>query len=501
VIPAATQAPRAVLSQLAASCNGVLDGGAAIRIEGVTHDSRAVRPGWLYVAVPGERWDGREFIAEAAEAGAAAIASQHPRREGEAAGLPWLRVEDARAALADLAYEFWGHPDRRMALVGVTGTNGKTSTAWLLEAILAEAGRRAALLGTLLNRYGGAEEVASYTTPEAPVLARWLHTAAEAGAWGAVMEVSSHGLAQHRVRGLEFRAALFTNLDREHLDFHGDMESYFQAKARLFTEGLGPDGTAVCNADDPRGERMADLCAGRVVRFGRVSSADLRIARMEPGLAGLEIDLEGLASLSLTSRMVGEVNAYNIAAAAAAALALGVEPGAVARAVAGFDGVPGRMQSVSEGQPFAVVVDYAHTGEAMEALLRGVRGMGAGRVITVFGCGGDRDASKRAVLGETAARHSDLVVLTDDNPRGEDPEAILEQVLEGARRVEGREVRVERDRGKALRLAVSLARPGDAVVAAGKGAERYQQYGDDKLPWSDVETLQTALREAREEEA
>jgi len=499
VIPAATLAPRAALSRLAACCHGVLEGGATTEIAGVTHDSRLVRPGWLFVAVPGARRDGREFTADAVAAGAAAIACRLPRREGEAAGLPWLQVEDARRALADLAYEFWGHPDREIALLGVTGTNGKTSTAWLLEAILAEAGRPAALLGTLLYRFGGDEEAASHTTPEAPVLGRWLHAAARGGAWGAVMEVSSHGLALDRVRGLRFRAALFTNLDREHLDFHGDMDSYFRAKSRLFLEGLAPDGTAVCNADDPRGEEMAGLCAGTVVRFGRAASADLRIARLETGMEGLRMDLEGMASLAVTSPLVSEVNAYNIAAAAAAALALGVEPGAVARAAAGFDGVPGRMESVREGQPFAVVVDYAHTGRAMEALLRGVRGTGAGRIITVFGCGGDRDPDKRPVLGETAARHSDLVVLTDDNPRGEDPAAIIEQVLEGARRVEGREVRVERDRGRALRLAVSLARPGDAVVAAGKGAERYQQYGDEKLPWSDVETLRAALRGRREE--
>jgi len=499
VIPAATRPPQAALSRLAASCNGILDGGDKVEIEGLTHDSRLVRPGWLFAAVPGALRDGREFIAEAVAAGAAAVASQRPRREGEAAGVPWLRVEDARGALADLAYEFWGHPDREMALIGVTGTNGKTSTAWILEAALAAAGRPAALLGTLLYRFGGEEEAASHTTPEAPVLGRWLRMAADGGAWGAVMEVSSHALALERVRGLAFRAAVFTNLDREHLDFHGDMETYFRTKARLFLEGLAPDGTALCNADDPRGEQMAGLCPGTVVRYGRAASADLRIARLETNLSGLRMDLEGMASLSIVSPLVGEVNAYNIAAAAAAALALGVAPEAVAAAAAGIKGVPGRMQAVHEGQEFAVVVDYAHTGQALEALLRGVRGMGASRIITVFGCGGDRDTDKRPVMGETAARHSDLVVLTDDNPRGEDPGAIIEQVMEGARRVEGREVRVERDRRRALRLAVSLAGPGDAVVAAGKGAETYQQYGDEKLPWSDVEALRAALRPGLEE--
>jgi UDP-N-acetylmuramoyl-L-alanyl-D-glutamate--2,6-diaminopimelate ligase len=490
----ADSAPAAALSRLAAACDGVIDRGHETEITGITHDSRQARPGDLFVALPGERADGRTFIPDAAAAGVVAVASQEERREGEADGLPWMRVEDARRALAAISWEFWERPDRRMALVGITGTNGKTSTAWILERILRSAGRPVALLGTLLYRYGGRQEAASHTTPEAPVLGRWLHEAASDGAWGAVMEVSSHALAMERVSGLEYRAALFTNLDREHLDFHGTMEEYGRTKGRLFGEGLAGDGVAVCNADDPHGPGMAELAPGRSVLFGRGAGADLRITAIEAGMKGVRVKMEGLASLDIASPLMGEVSAWNIAGAAATALALDVDPAVVAEAVSGMPGVPGRMQAVGEGQDFSVLVDYAHTGDALESLLQGVRAMGASRVITVFGCGGDRDASKRAVLGRVAAEHSDLVIITDDNPRHEDPEAILGQVLEGVRGVEGYAVRVEHDRKRALEMAVRVARPGDVVVAAGKGAEEYQQYGDERRPWNEVETLREAIR-------
>ena len=498
-------------------------------IRGLAYDSRAVEPGFLFAALRGERRDGLEFVDQALARGAAAILASRPA--GALAGkAAWVEVADDRLGLALMARNYYGRPDQRMTLLGVTGTNGKTTVAWILESVLREAGLKPCLFGTVAYRFGRDEIKAERTTPESLDLFRHLDRFAAAGSRSCAMEVSSHALAMRRVAGLSFQAAVFTNLTQDHLDYHGTMERYLEAKAILF-RGLAPTAVAVLNADDPASERLRALTAARVVTFGESAGADVRIIEREVSATGTRIALAigpGVepaasgarpaaavagatraaptagagATLRFDSPLLGAPNARNLAAAAAAALALGLPRADVARGLEAATGVPGRFERVDDGAPFLVLVDYAHTDDALANALRTVRDLSPRRVITVFGCGGDRDRAKRPKMGFAAASLSDVVIVTSDNPRSEDPKAIIEDILPGVRKAlggderaampEGRVV-VEPDRREAIRRAIALARDGDCVLIAGKGHETYQILGERTVPFDDRQVAREAL--------
>jgi len=480
------------LSQLAAAVPGArLAPGSDPEVAAVTFDSRRVSAGTLFVAIQGLRRDGLEYAPEAAARGAVAVAAEsRPPVE-----LPWLEVPEARAALGRLASTLLGRPADSLQLVGVTGTNGKSTTAALIEAALTASGRRTGLVGTVGHRIAGRSVPAVHTTPESSDLMQLFAEMREAGCDAAVLEVSSHALALKRVDECQFAVAVFTNLTRDHLDFHGDMDRYFAAKRELFTALLRPEGVAVLNADDPRTEELAAASRGRVWTYGLTRPADV-------GVEGLELGLDGSSfrartprgELSVRSPLLGRFNVSNLLAALTAGLALEVPPEALAESLGRFAGVSGRMERVEAGQPFAVIVDYAHTDDALRNLLEVVRELGPRRVITVFGCGGDRDRSKRPLMGAVAARLSDVVVLTSDNPRSEPPESILEEIqrgMNGGRSADRRHV--ISDRREAIARALSLAEPGDAVVIAGKGHETQQVLRDRSVPFDDRQVARDLL--------
>jgi UDP-N-acetylmuramoyl-L-alanyl-D-glutamate--2,6-diaminopimelate ligase len=507
------------LSDLLRDIEGArLTGDPALSIRGLAYDSRAVEPGFLFAALRGSRRDGLEYVERAAAAGAVAVAASRPPAPG--LGVAWVQVPDDRLALALMARNYYGRPDERLTMVGVTGTNGKTTTTWLLEAALAEAGLRPCLLGTVGYRFGRDEQKGDRTTPESLDLHRALDRFATAGARSCVMEVSSHALALRRVAGISFRTAVFTNLTQDHLDFHGTMEAYLEAKALLF-RGLDPSAVAVLNADDAAAAALRAATRARVVTWGESTGADVRIATAKAGFDGIAMTLAirpgaipgsaatsgSGATLEISSPLLGLINAKNLAAAAVAALALGVPPEALARGFTRVRGVPGRLERVDEGQPFLVLVDYAHTDDALANLLRTVRGLGPRRIITVFGCGGDRDRAKRPMMGYAAAAGSDVVVVTSDNPRSEDPAAIVEAILPGVRRALGLgdtaalpapRCHVVVDRRQAIRRALGLAHPDDCVVIAGKGHETYQILGERTVPFDDRQAARDVLRNPAE---
>ena len=469
-------------------------------VTAIAFDSRRVEPGAVFVAIRGQHADGADFAAEAAGRGAALVVSESRPRPG-AAGR-WVRVGDARLALAELAAAFHGEPSRDLTVVGVTGTNGKTTTTHLLTAIFEAAGRPCGRIGTVAYRIGAAEAEAPHTTPEAPEVQGLLRGMVEQGAAACVMEVSSHALSMRRVDGTRFDAAVFTNLTRDHLDFHADMADYFEAKRRLF-DMLPPGAPWVVNLDDPAGRRLAGM-AGRPVTYAVADGrAEVRPERVASTREGTRLDLRTPGGrLRLRSPLPGRVNACNMLAAAAAALALDVPLPAIERGVAGLDGVPGRFEVVSSPDDDVwVMVDFAHTDDALRAVLGAVRELGAGRLISVFGCGGDRDRDKRPLMGAVAARLSDLVVLTSDNPRSEDPDRIIDQIRSGVVSTSGgdrgcRHLAIP-DRRAAIERAIAEAEPGDAVVIAGKGHEREQVIGDAKLPFEDRVVAREALASRR----
>ncbi len=466
----------------------------AREVTGVAFDSRRVEPGAVFVAIRGRRADGADFAADAARRGAALVVSESPARPG--AGGRWVRVSDARLALAELAAAFHGNPSRDLTVTGVTGTNGKTTTTYLLAAIFEAAGRPCGRIGTVTYRIGAAEAEAPHTTPEAPDVQALLRAMVEQGAAACVMEVSSHALSMRRVDRTRFSAAVFTNLTRDHLDFHADMAGYFDAKRRLF-DMLPPGAPWVVNLDDPAGRRLAGM-AGRPVTYAMEHRAEVRPERVASTRAGTRLDVPTpRGRLRLRSPLPGRVNACNVLAAAAAALALDVPLPAIEQGVAGLDGVPGRFEVVSSPDDDVwVLVDFAHTDDALRAVLGAVRELGAGRLISVFGCGGDRDRDKRPLMGAVAARLSDLVVLTSDNPRSEDPDRIIDQIRSGVLATAGRGGRRHlaiADRRAAIERAIAEAEPGDAVVIAGKGHEREQVIGDARLPFEDRVVAREAL--------
>ena len=468
-------------------------------ISAIAYDSRRVVPGSAFVALKGMRADGGAFVEQAVQRGAVAVVSESPR-PGTIA-IPWIAVRDARLALALLADRFFDHPSRRMPVIGVTGTNGKTTTSYLLASILDAAGLRAGMLGTVAYRIGGEDREASRTTPEAPDVQQLLSEMLDRGCRSAVMEVSSHALSLKRVDGMRFAAGVFSNLTRDHLDFHEDMEAYFAAKRRLF-EMLPADAPGVINLDDPRGPALVDI-ARKPVTYAIAADADVTPGAIEMTLAGLRFDVKTpQGRVRITSRLVGRPNVYNILAAVATAGSIEVPIAAIEAGVSGLSGVPGRFEVVSGADDVTVVVDYAHTDDALRNLLETARPLSAKRIITVFGCGGDRDRSKRPLMGMVAARLSDAVVITSDNPRSEDPGRIIEEIERGipaGSQASSRAPIVESvpDRAAAIERAVAMAGAGDVVLIAGKGHEKYQQIGDRVLPFDDGEVARAALAKRR----
>ena len=479
---------------------------AEVAVSAVTHDSRQVGPGAVFVALRGLQADGAMFARDAIARGAAAIISESPPPPDTA--VPWLRVPDARLALAQLSAAFFGNPSEHLVLVGITGTNGKTTTSYLLDSMFEAAGIRCGRIGTIGYRIGAREYDASRTTPEAPDLQKMLRDMVGQGCGACVMEVSSHALALRRADALRFRAAIFTNLTRDHLDFHRDMEEYFAAKRRLF-ELLPEAGIGVSNLDDPRGREIA-AAAPRPVSYAIDKPADVRPEPIAFSLDGLAFDVRTpRGTLHVQSRLVGRPNAYNILAAAAAAMALDLPFSAIETGITNLASVPGRFQIVSApSDDVRVVVDYAHTDDALKNLLETARPLAAGRLVTVFGCGGDRDRTKRPLMGAVAARLSDLVIVTSDNPRSENPDGIIEDIKRGIVMPADRTPRGGRapkstpclaivDRRAAIERAVHEARPGDLVLIAGKGHEKYQVIGERVLPFDDVEVARAALARRR----
>jgi UDP-N-acetylmuramoyl-L-alanyl-D-glutamate--2,6-diaminopimelate ligase len=470
-------------------------------VTAIAYDSRRVTAGAVFVALKGLRADGGAFAEQAASRGAIAIVSESEMPASIA--VPSIVVGDARLALAVLADRFFDHPSRRMPVVGVTGTNGKTTTSYLLSSILDAAGLRAGMLGTVAYRIGGEDREASRTTPEAPDVQQLLNEMLQQGCKSAVMEVSSHALSLKRVDGMRFAAGVFTNLTRDHLDFHEDMEAYFAAKRRLF-EMLPDDAPAVINMDDPRGTTLVEI-SKRPITYAINAIADVTPGRIDMTLSGLRCDVNTPAgTVRIASKLVGRPNVYNILAATAAASALKVPVKAIENGVANLSGVPGRFEVVSgERDDVTVVVDYAHTDDALRNLLETARPLAAKKIITVFGCGGDRDRSKRPLMGMVAARLSDVVVITSDNPRSEDPARIIEEIERGipaGSQASSRAPSVESivDRAAAIERAISAAGAGDLVLVAGKGHEKYQQIGDRVLPFDDGEVAKAALSRRRQ---
>jgi UDP-N-acetylmuramoyl-L-alanyl-D-glutamate--2,6-diaminopimelate ligase len=455
---------------------------AGVLVTGCTHDSRAVQPGDLYAGLPGAHAHGADFAAQAVAAGAVAVLTDRAGAE-RVDGVPVLVVEAPRSVLGEVASWVHGHPSQALLVLGVTGTNGKTTTAFLLEAGLRAAGHRTGLLGTVVTRIGDEAVPSTRTTPEATDLHALFATMVEQDVTAVAMEVSSHALALGRVDGVQFDVAAFTNLSQDHLDFHADMEDYFRAKASLFTPARTDRG--VVNGDDPFGQRLLADPLVPLVSFGTtgdwvVRDVELRTDGSAFRLVGPDVDV------TADVRLPGEFNVSNAAAAVVSLVQAGVPVASAVDGVAGLPGVPGRMERVDEGQPFTALVDYAHTPEAVQTLLRSVREVTPGRVIVVLGCGGDRDRGKRPLMGRAAVEGADVAVLTSDNPRSEDPLAILAEMGQP-------EAVHEVDRRKAIALAVAMARPGDAVVVAGKGHESGQEVDGVVSPFDDREVLREVL--------
>ncbi|MGD0499528.1 MAG: UDP-N-acetylmuramoyl-L-alanyl-D-glutamate--2,6-diaminopimelate ligase [Bryobacteraceae bacterium] len=455
-------------------------------VQGLEYDSRRVSPGFLFFAFPGARADGRDFARDALARGAVAVvsASEAPLELAPR----WIETEHGRQALALASWKFYGRPDERVAICGLTGTNGKTTTGFLVDSVLRAAGHTTALIGTIEYHLAGRVLPAANTTPESLDLARIFAELAAGGGTHATMEVSSHALVLGRVYGLRFHTAVFTNLTRDHLDFHGSMEAYFAAKQALFEgDGAPPPRFAVLNRDDAYARRIRLRPETEALWYGLGQESGLRARHISSGPHGLKFEVQsGKLRFETQSALIGRINVYNILAACGAGLAFGIAPEAIARGIAGLRAVPGRFERVDEGQPFLVVVDYAHTDDALRSVIAVARGLKPKpkRVITVFGCGGDRDRSKRPLMGQAAAEASDLVVLTSDNPRSEDPLAIMNDALVGIRRVDVPHV-MEPDRAAAIAYALKEARPGDIVILAGKGHETYQIFKDRTIAFDD----------------
>lgn len=467
-------------------------------VTAIAHDSRDVARGTIFVAVRGQQFDGARFAPDAATRGAVLIVAASIRPDD--ARVPWLRVPDARVALAELAAAFYGDPSGDLTVVGVTGTNGKTTTTYLLSAIFDAAGWPCGRIGSVGYHTGRREEVAERTTPEAPAIQALLREMVDNGRTTCAIEVSSHALSMRRVDQVQFAAAVFSNLTRDHLDYHPDMQDYFATKRRLF-DLRRPGAPAIVNLDDPYGVELAGTL-DHPMTYAIDSAADVTPEHLEMTLSGSSMDVcTPRGRLRIRSGLPGRLNVYNILAAAAAAVALDVPFPAIERGVAGLDGVPGRFEVVSTpDDDVIVIVDFAHTDDALRAVLTAVRALSPHRVISVFGCGGDRDAAKRPLMGAVAARLSDLVVVTSDNPRSEDPDDIIAEIrlgMESPAEADQLRHRGIADRAAAIEYAVRQAEPGDAVVIAGKGHESHQLIGDERRPFDDRRVARAALGRRR----
>ena len=475
-----------------------LRGGDDAEISGVTADSRLVRKGWLFVAIPGTQQDGAKFIGQAVEKGAAAVVSVGP------AILPaatHIVVDDPRVALALIAANFFGRPASKLSLVGVTGTSGKTTTTKMIESMFDATGEPAGLIGTIEYRAGDERLNADRTTPDAVVLQEWFAKMVNAGVRHAVMEVSSHALALKRTYGVPFAAAVFTNLSRDHFDFHKDFEDYFRAKRILFDQIDRTKRTAVVNIDDEYGQRLCDEIGTAALKFGRSKNADIRPAD------GFEVSVRGLRGRVITpggeimvdSRLLGLPNLYNWLGAIGAATVVGIPKAAIEKGIRDLPSVRGRFERVDTGEGPTVIVDYAHKPDALEKLLHAVRELaGSRRLVVLFGCGGDRDKGKRPLMGAIAGRLADLTIITSDNPRSEDPERILDEIEKGMRDSAGARYSRIADRRQAIAHAIGEAIDDDVIIIAGKGHESYQVVGDQIVHFDDREEAELALKKRNE---
>ncbi len=459
-------------------------GGGGPDIAALAYDDRLVGPGTLFFCVPGLTRDGHDFAPAAVERGASALVVERPL----GLGIPEVLVDDARSAMGPAAARFEGSPSGRIEVVGITGTNGKTTSAWLVRSLLEAAGRRCGLVGTVATLVGGEKRPAVRTTPEAIDLQRLLREMDEAGDSAAAIEVSSHSLALGRVDGTRFAVAVFTNLTQDHLDFHGTMEAYWKAKRKLFDD-FDPR-VSVVNSDDPYGRELASDIVGSIT-YGTGEAALWRATDVETGIDGSTFNLHCPdGTFPVRTLLPGLFNVRNALGALAAANAVGVETELLLSAIATVGGVPGRFEPVQSGQPFAVLVDYAHTPDSLENVLRSARGLTDGRVICVVGCGGDRDRGKRPLMGGIASSLADVAIITSDNPRSEDPAAIVAEVAAGA----GDRARTIIDRSEAINEAIDLALPGDVVLIAGKGHEQGQEFADGTVvPFDDRAVATAAL--------
>jgi UDP-N-acetylmuramoyl-L-alanyl-D-glutamate--2,6-diaminopimelate ligase len=463
---------------------GAAAGAGEVEIAGLAYDTRTVAPGTLFFCVPGFTRDGHDFASEAIAQGAVALVVERPLHQS----VPEIQVPSVRAAMAPAAAAFYGDPTNTLQTIGVTGTNGKTTTAFLVGALLEADGRQTGLLGTVKSVIGGAERAVERTTPEAIDLQRTFREMLDAGDVACSMEVSSHALELHRADAIHFAAAIFTNLTQDHLDFHQTMERYYAAKRRLFEPGRARH--SVVNVDDPYGARLAAELSGAIT-YAVDRDATYRATDLRTDLSGSRFTVHGPDGMvTLSSPLPGRFNVYNVLGALAAVRELGVPLEVAAGAIETAGHVPGRFEPVDAGQDFAVLVDYAHTPDSLENVLRAARGLTGGRVHVVFGCGGDRDRGKRPMMGEIAKRLADRVIVTSDNPRSEDPEAIIEEILAGS----GADVEHDADRRGAIAAAIATAAPGDVVVIAGKGHEQGQEFdGGRKVPFDDVTVARDAL--------
>lgn len=468
-----------------------------VEVQKIQYDSRKVERNDCFVAIRGTETDGHRFLGDAVQQGAKVIVIEddaaYPDSLAMHTGVVKVVVQNTRQALARMAANYYGHPARKLVMIGVTGTNGKTTTTHLVKSILEARGEKVGLIGTIEYAIGTQNVPAPHTTPESLELHGLLAHMVDAGCTSVSMEVSSHALHQSRVHGIEFRAAVFTNLTQDHLDYHGSMENYFQAKKLLF-DGLPETSAAVTNADDPWGLRMTASTKAMTLRYGVESTADVRASHIDLSLKGISVDIEyeGMKR-RIVSPLVGRFNVYNILAAYAAGKAIGVSEQALQHGIASLRAVKGRLERVDSPKGWMAIIDYAHTPDALEKCLRAVRELlSTGRVITVFGAGGDRDTTKRPLMGKIAAGLSDLAIVTSDNPRTEDPQQIINDIVAGIPKTANVQQIV--DRREAIRKATELARPGDVIVIAGKGHEEYQVLGTKKIHFSDREVVEEFMR-------
>ncbi|MBF0320829.1 MAG: UDP-N-acetylmuramoyl-L-alanyl-D-glutamate--2,6-diaminopimelate ligase [Nitrospirae bacterium] len=461
--------------------------------EGISYDSRRIERGTMFFAVKGQHTDGHAFIEEAIKKGAHSVIYEDEidveRFDGK--DILLVRVDDVRRALAHISSTYYGDPSRELRLTGVTGTNGKTSTCYLIRSILSAYGKKSGMIGTIQYMVGDTVYSAYHTTPESPEFQMYLNKMLTEGCEYAVSEISSHALAQYRVDAAEFDVAVFTNLTRDHLDYHKDMDDYFNSKRRLFNELLKPGGISIVNADDEYGRLLIKDCLSKgseIITYGMDERADARAVNIKRFANRLEFDISyGGAQFNIVSNLRGYVNIYNILAAFSASVALGIPYEAIIAGIFGLKSVRGRFEPVECGQSFSVIVDYAHTDDALHNVIDSMKKLCAGRIITVFGCGGNRDTGKRPIMGRIASTLSDFTIITSDNPRYEDPDEIIKQIMGG---VEGSNYAALPDRKNAIKMAVNMAAPGDVVLIAGKGHENYQDIKGVRHPFDDKEVAE-----------